>query len=82
MRGPWLPVVPGTVLGYHRSPEGPRHVVGVPAGFTNVDRKGGGPMAQQPEGHQNTKADRVYNKVRWLGPIYTIYKIVREALGH
>ncbi|WP_258572592.1 hypothetical protein [Streptomyces sp. KM273126] len=40
-------------------------------------------MAAQPEGHQNAnnKADRVYNRVRWLGPIYTIYKIVRETLG-
>jgi hypothetical protein len=63
-------------------PEGPRQVVDVPAGFTNVDRKGGGPMAAQPEGHQNTnKADRAYRVARWLGPIFTIYKIVREFLG-
>ena len=56
--------------------------MGVPAGFTNVDQKGGGPMAAQPVGHQNNKADRFYNRVRWLGPIFTIYKIVREFLSH
>jgi hypothetical protein len=40
-------------------------------------------MAAQPSGHQNggDKADRVYAKVRWLGPIFTIYKIVREFLS-
>ncbi len=39
-------------------------------------------MAAQPEGHQNNKADRLYSKARWLGPIFTIYKIVREFLSH
>ncbi|CQR63951.1 Hypothetical Protein sle_44930 [Streptomyces leeuwenhoekii] len=39
-------------------------------------------MAAQPEGHQNTKADRFYNRVRWLGPIVAIYKILREFLSH
>ncbi|MDQ0942849.1 hypothetical protein QFZ67_004554 [Streptomyces sp. V1I1] len=38
-------------------------------------------MAIKPEGQQSGKADRVYNRVRWLGPIYTIYKIVREFLA-
>lgn len=39
-------------------------------------------MAEQPEGHQNGKADRLYRKVRWLGTIFAIYKIVREFLSH
>jgi len=69
-------------LRYTAPPEGSRQVVGIPAGFTNVDQKGGGPMADQPEGHQNTKADRIYLMARWLGPIFTIYKIVREFLSH
>lgn len=44
-------------------------------------QEGAGPMAIKPEGQQSGKADRVYNRVRWLGPIYTIYKIVREFLA-
>ncbi|CAM5728377.1 putative protein OS=Streptomyces fumanus OX=67302 GN=GCM10018772_06140 PE=4 SV=1 [Streptomyces fumanus] len=39
-------------------------------------------MAAEPEGHRNTKADRFYNKVRWLGPLAGIYKILRELLSH
>lgn len=38
-------------------------------------------MAVKPEGQQGSKADRFYNQARWLGPIYTIYKIVREFLA-
>jgi hypothetical protein len=46
-----------------------------------LDPERGGLMAHQPEGHRDSKADRFYNRVRWLGPIYTIYKIIREFLG-
>lgn len=38
-------------------------------------------MAPQSEGHHSSKADKVYNRVRWLGPIYTAYKIVKEFLS-
>ncbi|SCD81409.1 hypothetical protein GA0115242_115122 [Streptomyces sp. SolWspMP-5a-2] len=39
-------------------------------------------MAAQPEGHQNTTADKIYRRTRWLGLVFTIYKIVREFLSH
>ncbi|WP_281154713.1 hypothetical protein [Streptomyces sp. HYC2] len=34
----------------------------------------------EPEGHCRccSKRDRPYRTIRWLGPIYTIYKIVRD----
>jgi hypothetical protein len=40
-------------------------------------------MAARPEGHQNAnKADRIYGKVRRLGPIFMIYKVVCEFPSH
>lgn len=38
-------------------------------------------MAPQSKGHHSSKADKVYSRVRWLGPIYTVYKIVKEFLS-
>ncbi|GHB71307.1 hypothetical protein GCM10010331_68970 [Streptomyces xanthochromogenes] len=39
-------------------------------------------MTSQSEGSSTTrKADRLYNWFRWLGPIYSIYKIVWDLLG-
>lgn len=34
--------------------------------------------APTPEDHPRSKADRAYDKVRWLGPLYTMYKIVKD----
>lgn len=39
-------------------------------------------MGAAPEGRQNdNKAERFYNSIRWLSPLYTIYKIVRDLLS-
>ncbi|SDK32042.1 hypothetical protein SAMN05421806_106210 [Streptomyces indicus] len=40
-------------------------------------------MASQPAGHKNgddDKRERWYKRFRWLGPIYTLYRIVRDHL--
>ncbi|MEV6533644.1 hypothetical protein AB0M86_29300 [Streptomyces sp. NPDC051639] len=37
-------------------------------------------MEQLPEGHCRCcgRRDRSYRIARWLGPVYTLYKIVRD----
>ncbi len=40
-------------------------------------------MAAKPEDRRQHEAgDRHYKCIRWLGPLYAIYKIVREFLAH
>lgn len=39
-------------------------------------------MAHPPEGHCSCgKRDLPYRWARWLGPVYAVYKIVRDIVG-
>ncbi|MFD0416711.1 hypothetical protein [Streptomyces sp. NPDC127108] len=40
--------------------------------------------AQNPAGHHHCRGDqsRPYRLARWLGPIYTVYRIVRDHWDH
>ncbi|ONK09249.1 hypothetical protein STBA_71040 [Streptomyces sp. MP131-18] len=38
-------------------------------------------MAEKPEGRRCDTVDRWFNRVRWVGPFYAIYRIAREFLG-
>lgn len=77
----WLPSRAGTLVRYQLLLEQLAFGVGPPGVRDRGLQKGEGPMAIKPEGQQTEKADRTYNRVRWLGPLYTIYKIVREFLA-
>ncbi|MFK8912575.1 hypothetical protein [Streptomyces sp. YS-3] len=33
---------------------------------------------KKPEGHCCCRRDRPYRAARWMGPLYTIYKVVRD----
>lgn len=73
---------PGRLCRYHRSLDEPV----TPRDFHGDHDHGSperrvGPMGTSPEGHQNNKADRFYNSIRWLSPLYTIYKIIWDLLS-
>ncbi|GEB48831.1 hypothetical protein SCA03_13820 [Streptomyces cacaoi] len=66
----------------HQPPVDSSHFVTLRGGHESVvsDTEGGRcPMAEKPEGHcRRCEQDRWYRRFRWMGPAYTLYKIVRE----
>ncbi|GAB2872689.1 hypothetical protein GCM10022245_04400 [Streptomyces mayteni] len=38
-------------------------------------------MASQPEGHRRDQQNRWYNRARWVGPLYAVYRFIRDLSG-